>query len=240
MIIIPAVDICDGKVVRLTEGDFKRKVVYHDDPAVAAKRWEDEGAQYIHVVDLDGACLGVPVNMEAVERILSAVKVPVQLGGGIRTMETIEHALGKGVSRVILGTRALQSPQFVRDATAEFGEKIAVAIDSYSYRMAVEGWENITETSVLDFAVLIEKQGVKTIVFTDIKKDGALEGPNLSAIKEMLYAVNVPLIVSGGVSTLDDISALKKFDSGRIIALIIGKALYTGDINLKEAIEISK
>ncbi len=240
MIIIPAIDICDGKVVRLTEGDFKRKVVYHNDPAVTAKKWEDEGAQYLHVVDLDGACLGAPANMEAVEAILSAVKVPVQFGGGIRTLETIEHALGKGVSRVILGTRAFQSPQFVRDAVAEFGEKIAVAIDSYSYRMAVEGWENITETSVLDFAVLIEKQGVKTIIFTDIKKNGALGGPNVSAIKEMLYAVNVPLIASGGVSTLDDIRALKGLGGKRIAALIIGKALYTGDISLKEAIEVSK
>lgn len=236
MMIYPAIDIIGGKCVRLTQGDYSKIDTYYDDPVQMAYRFEEIGAEYIHVVDLDGARLGEPVNLGTASRIAVNASVPVQLGGGIRTIDDIEIALNKGIHRVILGTAAVRDPKFVQEAINDFDEAIAIAVDAKNGKVAISGWEEISGEDAIEFAKLMEKLGVKTIIYTDVLKDGMLSGPNFCEIKKLTSAVKIDVIAAGGVSNIDDIKKLK--DTG-VKGAIIGKAVYTGDINLAEALEIA-
>ena len=238
MLIIPAIDICNGHVVRLIQGDFDRQTVYGDDPVEVAGRWESEGAALLHVVDLDGAREGKPGNLDLVENIAREVSIPVELGGGIRDLKSIDDVLDKGIERVVIGTEAVESPALVKEACRRFGERIVVGIDARNGLVAVKGWTSSTSRKAVDLAVEMENIGVKTIIFTDIKSDGMLTGPNLESLREMLKMITVPLIASGGISGLEDIGKLKSLESEGLQGAIIGKALYAGRVNLREAIAV--
>lgn len=237
MIIYPAIDIIGGKCVRLTQGNYAKVKVYRDDPLETAIEFEKSGAVYIHVVDLEGARAARPVNLETVARIVSGVSVPVQLGGGIRTMKDIQEALGLGVARVIMGTAAMKDITLVEKAIGLFGDAIAVAVDARNGMVAVSGWEENSGTDVLQFALDIEKTGARTVVYTDILRDGMLSGPNFDGVRMMAEAVNMVVIAAGGITSKDDIMKLMKAGAG---GAIIGKAIYTGDIDLKEAVQITE
>lgn len=237
MIIYPAVDIKDGKCVRLIQGRFDNVTSYSDNPVDMAFEWESMGAEYLHVVDLDGARKGIPVNYKTIENIVSRLQIPVQMGGGIRSVQTIENMLDMGINRVIIGTSAVNQPGFAREVFKLYSSKIAVGIDSKEGKVAIEGWEKTSETEAVEFAKKMEKAGACTIIYTDIARDGMLKGPNFDAMKEMADEVDIDVIASGGVSSLNDIKKLKQTG---VSGVIIGKALYTGDINLKHAIETVK
>jgi len=237
MVIYPAIDIKQGKCVRLVQGRFSDVTVYSDDPVQMALRWQQAGAEYIHLVDLDGALTGKSVNYDTIKKIANTVSVPVQLGGGIRSMESIEVVLEAGVSRVILGTSAVKNPQLVREAVDRYKERIAVGIDAKDGKVAIEGWESISEFSALDFAEKMQHLGVRTIIYTDISRDGMLQGPNLDAMREMAGHLSIDVIASGGVSSLQDLLELKKTG---VSGAIVGKALYTGKVKLEEAINAVK
>lgn len=234
MILFPAIDIRGGKCVRLIQGDYARETVYHDSPSEMARNWERQGAAYIHVVDLDGAKTGDTLNSEAIGEIAKAVNIPVQVGGGIRSMETIDSHIAKGVSRVIIGTAAIQNPQFVEDAVAKYGEKIAVSIDARNGFVATEGWTETSDVKAVKLLRWLEKIGVKTVVYTDILKDGMLQGPNFEELYVMNKASDMDIIASGGVSTYLDIVKLKMMD---LYGAIIGKAIYEGNLTLETALE---
>ena len=234
MRIYPAIDIKDGKCVRLLRGSFDDVTVYGDDPAEMAKRWESEGGEYIHVVDLDGAVKGHGVNAEAIRRICESVSVPVQTGGGIRTMEDIEAKLSCGISRVIIGTKAVSDPEFIKNAVAKYGDKIAVGIDAKDGKVAIEGWEKTTEFGAVEFAKKMAELGVKTIIYTDIATDGTLAGPNVEAMKEMASNIDVDVIASGGIGNMDHIMSLA---GTGVEGVIVGRALYTGGVELAAAVE---
>lgn len=236
MIIYPAIDIIGGKCVRLTQGDYSKIDTYYDDPVQMAHRFEEIGAEYIHVVDLDGARLGEPVNLGCASRIAVNVSVPVQLGGGIRTIDDIQIALNKGIKRVILGTSAVKDSKFVQEAISDFNEAIAIAVDAKNGKVAISGWEEISSKDAVEFAKHMEELGVKTIIYTDVLKDGMLAGPNFDEIKKLTSAVKIDVIAAGGITSIDDIRKLK--ETG-VKGAIIGKAIYTGDINLAEALEIA-
>lgn len=238
MLIIPAIDIRDGRVVRLIQGDFNQEIVYNDDAVEVARKWEREGAELLHVVDLDGAREGGLRNLELVENIASEISIPVELGGGIRNLRAIEEVLNKGIERVIIGTEAVESPDLIKEACQEFGERIVVGIDARDGLVAVRGWTASTSRKAVALAGEMESIGVRTIIFTDIKSDGMLSGPNLASLKEMLKAATIPLIASGGVSSLEDIKNLKSLESEGLQGVIVGKALYDGRVNLKEALDI--
>ena len=229
--IYPAIDIIGGNAVRLSQGDYNRKEIYHADPSEVAKRWETEGSEFIHVVDLEGAKEGKSFNLDAIAKICSSVSVPVQVGGGIRNMEKVEEMFEVGVSRVILGTAALANPNFVKEAVAKHSDKIAVGIDAKDGKVAVQGWLEISNTDAIDFAKEMEKIGVTHIIYTDIATDGMLQGPNIAAMQEMAEAVNLNVIASGGVSCAADVEDLRPTGVGGVI---VGKALYTGAVTLKE------
>jgi len=233
MRIYPAIDIIGGQCVRLKKGDYSQKTTYAENPVEVAKKWESLGGEFIHIVDLDGAKSGDMPNFELISDIAAAVSVPIEVGGGIRNMECIEKYLKAGIYRVILGTSALKHPELVEEAALKFGERIAVGIDAKDNKVAVSGWEDVSDVTALDFAKQMENLGVKNIIYTDIATDGMLMGPNLSAMREMTEAVSINVIASGGVTTLSDIEALK--DTG-VEGAIIGKALYTGNIDLSEAV----
>lgn len=237
MRIYPAIDIKDGKCVRLLQGRFSDITVYGDDPVEMALKWQNQGGEYIHVVDLDGALRGHGVNAQIISKICSAVSVPVQTGGGIRTIEDIEAKLSCGISRVIIGTKAVSSPEFVRKAVEKFGSKIVVGIDAKNSMVAVEGWEKCSDFKAVEFAKMMTGLGVETIVYTDISTDGTLMGPNLDAMSEMASNVSANIIASGGVGNIDHIRALA--DTG-VEGVIVGRALYTGNIYLPDAIRVSK
>jgi len=239
VLIIPAIDIRDGRVVRLVQGDFNRETVYDDNPAGVAQKWEREGAGWIHIVDLDGAREGESKNLELVEGLVEKIGIPVELGGGIRNLRSIEEVLNKGIARVVIGTEAVESPGFVKEACEEFGERVAVGIDARDGLVAVKGWTSDTSRKAVSLAGEMESLGVKTIIFTDIESDGTLGGPHLGSLKEMLKAISIPLIASGGVSGLEDIKNLKSLESEGVRGVIVGKALYAGRINLKEAITVA-
>ena len=239
MLIIPAVDIMDGKCVRLYQGRADTQTVYSDKPADMARKWEAEGAEYLHVIDLDGAFEGTVKNIGVVLEIVAAIDIPVELGGGIRDSETVANLLDTGVARVIIGTRACDL-DFLEALVSEFGEKIVVGIDAKSGMVSVSGWEEVTSLGALDFARQVEDVGVGTIIYTDVARDGALKGPNLGAIEKMLDAVRIDVIASGGVTTVEDVRSLCKLGRENLAGVIIGKALYTGKIMLKEAIEMTK
>jgi phosphoribosylformimino-5-aminoimidazole carboxamide ribotide isomerase len=235
MILYPAIDLKDGQCVRLLRGEMSEATVFNDDPASQARAFEAAGCEWIHLVDLNGAFAGRPVNAGAVEAILAAISVPAQLGGGIRDMATIEMWLGKGLARVILGTVAVESPDLVRQAARAFPRQVAVGIDARDGRVATKGWAEETDILVTDLARSFEDAGVAAIIYTDIARDGAMQGPNVEATEALARAVSIPVIASGGVSSLDDLAALKA--TGVIAGAISGRALYDGAIDLAEALK---
>lgn len=237
MIIYPAVDIREGKCVRLTQGEFNKQTVYSDSPVEMALKWEKCGAQYLHVVDLDGARTGKAQNIAVISEIAVKLGIPVQLGGGIRTIEMIETILCKGIERVILGTSAVKDPELVKRAVKTFENNVVIGIDAKDGMVAIEGWEKTSEFKAVDFAKKMEDLGVKTIIYTDIARDGMLNGPNLKAMEEMVKAVNIDIIASGGVGKIEDIKNLKEVG---VSGAIVGRALYTGDVDLKQAIEVGR
>ncbi len=237
MVIYPAIDIKDGKCVRLVQGRFDNATVYSEDPVETALKWERAGACFLHLVDLDGARTGKPQNIDIIGRIAVSLGILVQAGGGIRSMEDIEAVLGKRIRRVILGTSAVQNPGFIKEALKAYGSSIAAAIDARDGKVAVEGWFKTSGLSAVDFAREMEDLGVKTVIYTDISRDGTLSGPNFKAVEELKKAVGIEVIASGGISSLDDLKRLK--ETG-VSGVIIGKALYTGDIDLREALELVK
>ncbi len=236
----PAIDLKDGVCVRLAQGDMNRATVFNDNPAQQAKAFQDAGANWIHVVDLNGAFAGKPVNAEAVESILRTVTVPVQLGGGIRDFDMVTHWLTTGVNRIVLGTAALKNPDLVRQACKEFPGHIAVGIDARGGWVAVEGWAESSDVTAVELARRFEDAGVSVIIHTDIDRDGVLGGPNLNASADLADAVNIPIIVSGGVASLEDIGAIKRraIKSPGLVGVISGRALYDGRIDLAEAISL--
>ncbi|OQB14972.1 MAG: 1-(5-phosphoribosyl)-5-((5-phosphoribosylamino)methylideneamino) imidazole-4-carboxamide isomerase [Firmicutes bacterium ADurb.Bin193] len=233
MTIYPAIDILGGKCVRLTQGRYDQSTVYGESPAETAKRWEASGAKWLHIVDLDGARAGKPVNLKAVEEIVKSVKIPIQLGGGVRTQSDIENLISTGISRVILGTGAVKSRKLVLDATAKYGDKIAVGIDAKDGFVAISGWEEVSGFRSVEFAKIMEDCGVKTIIYTDIATDGMLTGPNFAAMEEMAKSVNIIVIASGGVGSADDV---KRLIPTGVAGVIIGRALYTGSVRLEDVI----
>ena len=237
MRIYPAIDIKDGHCVRLLQGRFSDVTVYGDNPAETAKQWEKLGGEYIHVVDLDGALKGHGVNAEVIKKICESVNVPVQTGGGIRTMEDIEAKLNCGIARVIIGTKAVSDSEFVKRAVDKYKEKIVIGIDAKDGMVAVEGWEKTSDFTAVEFAKKMADIGVKTIVYTDIATDGTLAGPNIAAQTEMVKSVKADIIASGGVGNIDHIKSL--VPTG-VEGVIVGRALYTGDVKLDEAVRAVK
>ncbi|MFU1606962.1 1-(5-phosphoribosyl)-5-[(5-phosphoribosylamino)methylideneamino]imidazole-4-carboxamide isomerase [Sulfitobacter pontiacus] len=235
MILYPAIDLKDGQAVRLVHGDMEKSTVFNDDPAAQAREFVDAGCTWLHLVDLNGAFAGTPVNAAPVEAILKSCNVPAQLGGGIRDMATIEAWLDKGLARVILGTVAVENPALVREAARAFPGKVAVGIDARNGRVATKGWAEETDVMVTDLAKSFEDAGVAALIYTDIMRDGAMGGPNIDATAALARAVNIPVIASGGVSSLSDLEALK--ETGVISGAISGRALYDGAIDLSEALK---
>ena len=235
MILYPAIDLKDGQCVRLLRGQMEAATVFGDDPAAQAAAFEAAGAKWLHLVDLNGAFAGRPVNKAAVEAILASVSVPVQLGGGIRDMATAQAWIEAGVARVILGTAAVEDPDFVRAAAVAFPGKVAVGLDARNGKVATRGWAETTDTNAVDLAKAFEDAGVAAIIYTDIERDGAMAGPNVSATQDLARAVSIPVIASGGVSSLADLEALR--DTGVIAGAISGRALYDGAIDLGAALK---
>ena len=239
MILYPAIDLKDGQAVRLLRGDMEKSTVFNDKPADQAKSFVDAGCEWLHLVDLNGAFAGEPVNGAAVEAILAACPgVPAQLGGGIRDMATIEAWIEKGLQRVILGTVAVENPDLVREAAKAFPGHVAVGIDARNGKVATKGWAEETDVMVTDLAQSFEDAGVSAIIYTDINRDGAMGGPNIEATVALARAVSIPVIASGGVSSLADLTALR--DTGVIAGAISGRALYDGAIDLAEALALLK
>ena len=236
MILFPAIDLKDGQCVRLFQGDMDQVTVFGDDPAAQARDFAAAGAKWLHVVDLNGAVSGRPVNEDAVTAILDAVDIPVQLGGGIRDRDTIEFWLERGVRRVILGTIAVRDPALVEQASRKHPGRVAVGIDARDGMVAVEGWTETSATTALDLAKRFRDSGLAVIIYTDISRDGAMQGPNIEATVELARAISVPVIASGGVSSMADLEALKKAGQGLLQGVISGRALYAGRIDLAAAI----
>ena len=238
MIIYPAIDLKNGQVVRLHQGRADATTVYGDDPAAGARRWAEQGAQWLHVVDLDGAFGGEPKNWDSVRAILSTVKIPVQLGGGLRTRQQIADALAMGVKRVVVGTKACESPVFIGTLVKEFGDRIAVGIDARDGFVAVKGWVEKTALPAVEFAGQISRLGVRTIIFTDIATDGTLTGPNFKAVSAVCAAVDCNVIASGGVAVAADVVQLRELSrqQANLAGVIIGKALYDGRVDLKSVL----
>jgi phosphoribosylformimino-5-aminoimidazole carboxamide ribotide isomerase len=236
VILYPAIDLKEGRCVRLLRGEMSAATVFNEDPAAQAKSFVDVGCRWLHLVDLDGAFAGRPMNAASVEAILKTVRVPTQLGGGIRDLATIEAWLGKGIARVILGTAALTNPDLVKEGCRKFPGKVAVGIDARGGKVAVEGWAKTSEMTALDLARRVEDAGAAAIIFTDIERDGALAGVNVAATAALARALKTPVIASGGVAAIDDIAALKAHESDGIAGAIMGRALYDGRIDLKAAL----
>jgi phosphoribosylformimino-5-aminoimidazole carboxamide ribotide isomerase len=237
MILYPAIDLKDGNCVRLFKGEMDQATVFSDNPAAQAMEFVNAGCEWLHLVDLNGAFAGEPVNGAAVDAILKATKVPAQLGGGIRDMATIEGWLSKGLARVILGTVAVEDPALVRQAARAFPGQVAVGIDARNGRVATKGWAEETDVMVTDLAKSFEDAGVAAIIYTDINRDGAMQGPNVQATADLANAVSIPVIASGGVSSLDDLRALKTCGAP-LNGAISGRALYDGALDLKQAIAL--
>lgn len=245
MIIIPAIDLKDGRCVRLVQGDMSRDTVYSDDPAAMARRWQELGAERLHLVDLNGAFAGKPVNAEAIRAILATLTIPAQLGGGIRNLETIEACFAMGLHTAILGTVACREPALVREACRVFPGRISVGIDARDGRVAVQGWAEVTDILAVDLARRFEDAGVAEIIFTDIARDGAMAGPNVAATRALAEAVAIPVILSGGISRLADVRETVRnagpfANGGRIAGIITGKALYDGRMDFQEAVAAAR
>jgi phosphoribosylformimino-5-aminoimidazole carboxamide ribotide isomerase len=239
-IVIPAIDLKEGKCVRLEQGLMERDTVFCDNPAEQAREWAGQGAELLHIVDLDGAFAGVPKNKEAITAIVNSISIPTQLGGGIRDMPTIEAYLALGVGRVILGTAAQRNPELVIEACRLFPGCIVVGIDAKNGMVAVKGWAEVTDARAVDLARRFEGYGVAAIIYTDISRDGMMAGPNIEATKALAKAVSIPVIASGGVSSLKDIENLMAIESVGVSGVITGRAIYTGALKLAEAIELSR
>lgn len=240
MIIFPAVDIKDGRCVRLLQGRKEAETVFSDDPAAMAERWVSEGAQWLHVIDLDGAFEKTPRNLDAIERICARVSIPVQVGGGIRQLDTVQRVLEMGAARVIVGTEAINRPEFVETACHRHPGKIAVAIDAREGMVAVDGWTRTTRVRAVDLARQFESCGVAVVIFTDIHRDGTQTGPNIDATAELAEAISLPVIASGGVSNVSDIENLLVLEKLGVIGVITGRALYDGKLSLAEAIAVGR
>jgi len=238
MILFPAIDLKDGLAVRLQQGDMARATVFNRDPAAQAHAFQVQGFEYLHLVDLDGAFAGKPVNAAAVERILENVSIPVQLGGGIRDMATIEAWLDKGVTRVIIGTAAVRDPALVKAAAKQFPRRVAVGLDARDGKVAVEGWASTSELSTLDIARRFEDAGVSAIIYTDVARDGMLKGLNLDATISLAEAIDIPVIASGGLASLDDVRALMGPRATKLAGAIAGRALYDGRLNAADALRL--
>jgi phosphoribosylformimino-5-aminoimidazole carboxamide ribotide isomerase len=238
VILFPAIDLKEGLAVRLEQGDMARATIFHRDPAAQARAFEIAGFEYLHIVDLDGAFAGKPVNAAAVERILETVGLPVQLGGGVRDMATVEGWLAKGINRVIIGTAAVRDPAFVKDAARRFLGKIAVGLDARDGKVAVEGWAETSSLTALDIAKRFEDAGVAAIIYTDIARDGLLKGLNLDATIALADRVSIPVIASGGLASINDIRALLKPRAKRLAGAIAGRALYDGRLDAAEALKL--
>jgi phosphoribosylformimino-5-aminoimidazole carboxamide ribotide isomerase len=257
MLIIPAIDIKGGRCVRLFQGRMEQETVYSDDPVSVAKKWEAEGAGLLHLVDLDGAVAGDPKNKDIINNIIKGIKIPVEVGGGIRNIVSIKEYISIGAQKVVIGTTACENPEFVREACNNFPEKIMVGIDAKNGNVAVRGWKDVTETRASSLAKRFEGMGVAGIIYTDISRDGTLSGPNIEAIKSFAISLNpppasphkggrnkvgefIPVIASGGVSNINDIKSIIGLKKDGVTGIIIGKALYSGSVNLREAIELAK
>jgi len=240
MILFPAIDLKDGQCVRLVQGDMDRATVFSDTPAEQAKVFESQGFDWLHLVDLNGAFEGKPVNGDAVEAILKTVSLPAQLGGGIRSMQQIEAWLDKGIARVILGTAALRDPQLVIEACKTWPGKIAVGVDAKDGYVAVEGWAEVSDITALDLAKRFENAGVAALIYTDISRDGAMQGMNVAGTADLANSVGIPVIASGGVTNIDDLHALKAANAPGIIGVISGRAIYDGRLDPAEALAVLK
>ena len=236
MLIIPAIDLKDGACVRLKQGDMEQSTVFSDDPVATAARWVDQGCRRLHLVDLNGAFAGKPVNGEAVRAISARYpKLPIQIGGGIRDFDTIEHYLSAGVSYLIIGTKAVKEPEFVKEACHEFAGKIIVGIDAKAGMVATDGWADVSEVKAVDLAREFKQAGVSSIVYTDIERDGMMQGVNIEATAELAREGGIPVIASGGVTDLNDIKRLIKVQNQGVFAAITGRAIYEGTLDLAKA-----
>ena len=240
MLILPAIDLRGGNCVRLVKGDFKQETIYREHPEENALRWEGEGAEFLHVVDLDGALAGEPQNMDAIKRILQAVTIPVEVGGGIRSMESIDRLLSIGVSRVILGSVAVHKEELVQAACSAYGNRIVVGIDAKKGIVATDGWEKSGDISAVELAKKLGTFGLETIIYTDISRDGTLSGVNVTETAHLARASGIKVIASGGVKSISDIEELKKRECDGIIGVIVGKSIYEGTLSLTEAIAASR
>jgi phosphoribosylformimino-5-aminoimidazole carboxamide ribotide isomerase len=238
VILFPAIDLKNGQCVRLQQGDMARATVFSDDPAAQAKAFETQGFEYLHVVDLDGAFAGKPMNAQAVESMLKVVKFPVQLGGGIRDLATVEAWLSKGIKRVIIGTAAVRNPQLVKDAAKKFPGRVAVGLDARDGMVAVEGWAEASTVTALDIAQRFEDAGVAAIIFTDIARDGMLQGLNLDATIALADKISIPVIASGGFASIDDVKALLTPRAKKLEGAISGRALYDGRVDPAQALTL--
>jgi phosphoribosylformimino-5-aminoimidazole carboxamide ribotide isomerase len=238
MIVIPAIDLKDGKCVRLLQGKKEEVTVYSDDPAAMARHWENLGAELLHVVDLDGAFTGEQKNFDKIRSIREAIDIPIEVGGGIRDMVKIEKLISLGIDRTIIGTSAAKDPAMVKKACEKYPGKVLVGIDVKNGKVAIKGWEEVTEFGAVDLAKIMQSSGTAGIIYTDISRDGMLTGPNIDAMTRMVSEVNIPVIASGGVSKIDDIKNLMQIEN--LWGVITGKALYSGALDLKQAIDVVK
>lgn len=240
VLVIPAIDLKDGKCVRLYQGRLDETTVFSEDPVAVAEKWEIAGARLLHLVDLDGAFSGSPKNSAVITKIVQKLKIPVQLGGGIRNLETIRRLLEEGINRVILGTSAVTNPQLVEKACALYGERILLGIDAKDGLVAINGWESNVNKTFIELALEMKELGIKRVIFTDTKLDGTLQGPNLKSTRELAEKTGLKVIASGGISSLADIEALRELEAYGVEGVITGKALYTGKIKLEEAIALAE
>jgi phosphoribosylformimino-5-aminoimidazole carboxamide ribotide isomerase len=237
MLLIPAIDLKNGQCVRLRQGKMDDVTVFSDDPVAVAKRWADEGAQRLHVVDLDGAVKGVPLNIKSVEKIAAAVKIPVQVGGGIRDEETVQRMLNAGVQYVIVGTKAITAPHFLHDLCIEYPRHIIVSIDAKDGRVALNGWAKVTGHDAIEAAQHCERDGAEAIIYTDIARDGMMNGFNAEATRALAKSVKTPVYASGGISSVKDLVTLREIEGDGVAGCVVGRALYEGTLNLKEALK---
>ncbi len=240
MLIIPAIDLKGGQVVRLSQGDPLRQTAYSADPVAMAKRWEDEGAPILHLVDLDGAFAGTPQQLSVVAQVARSIKIPVQLGGGLRSLAALERAFASGIERAVLGTAAIQDEGFLREAAHRYPGRVLLGIDAKNGKVAVRGWVEATELLAADLAIRAADLPLAAIIYTDIERDGMLTGPNLGALQQLAQAARHPIIASGGVATLDDIKRLATLEPTIVIGALVGKALYEGRFSLSEAMASAK
>ena len=240
MEIIPAIDLLDGKCVRLTQGRFDQVTVFSDDPVEMARKWEAEGAPRLHLVDLNGSRLGEPQEAKTIEAIAAAVKIPVQLGGGIRTIESARRMLEAGVQRVIVGTSAALDAKLAEQLFAELGDRMILGVDAKEGLVAIKGWEKTTSEGAVEFARRMQALGAQRVIYTDVSRDGMLQGANIAAMQQMVRDLDIPVIASGGVSSLDDIRRLKSLEADGLEGAILGRALYTGALTLADAIAVGK